>query len=210
MDTQRLLGLDSAAFRLGGCWAVPDHATAKALVGVQYDGMVVKTMNDGFEWLYRAAGTAVDASENLAMTPSAGGGAFTRLDLAFSMKLAISFANTDAQAIFTVPAGMKIMLEQLMWEVTTSFTGGSTPAIGISSSNANFNTKGDLLGGAAGDLTATLVSTGRTYKGGTLGTKFGTNGKVVLVAADTVRFDRIADVFAAGAGFVHVLGRQIQ
>jgi len=62
-----------------------------------------------------------------------------------------------------------------------------------------------LLGGSAGDLTATLVSTGLKYKGGTLGTKFGSNGIVALLAGDTIKFNRIATpFFTAGAGFVHI------
>jgi hypothetical protein len=210
MDIQSLLAKDAAAFRLGGCWAVPDHATAKALSGVQYDGMLIKTLNDGFEWVYRSAGTAVDASENLAMTPGAGGGAFTRLDLAIELKLAIAFGTADAAALLTVPVGMKLWLQSLAWEDTLSFTGGASSAIGVSSSNANYNTKGDLLGAAAGDVAATLIQTGNPYKGGTLGAKYGTNGRVILVAGDTIRFDRITSAFTAGTGFVHVLAQQIQ
>ncbi len=121
------------------------------------------------------------------------------------LKLPISFATADAAVLFTVPTltngAVGLQIDSLFWEVTTSFTGGTTPSIGASSSNSNYNTKGDLLGAA---LTAALVSTGLTYKGNTLGGKYSSNGKIVLVAGDTIRFDRIADVFAAGAGFIHV------
>jgi hypothetical protein len=124
------------------------------------------------------------------------------------LKLPVGFGLADAAVLFTVPTltngAAALELGSLWWEITTSFTGGASSAIGVSSSNASYNTKGDLLGGSAGDVAAGLLSTGLTYKGGTLGTKFGSNGKVILVAGDTVRFDRITSVFTAGAGFVHI------
>jgi len=126
------------------------------------------------------------------------------------LKLPFTFATADAGVLFTVPTltngAAAIKLDSLFWEITTSMTGGATPAIGVSSSNAKYSTKGDLLGGASGDLTASLVST-NTYVPGTLGAKFAaaaTTGKVFLVAGDTLRFDRIASAFTAGAGYVHV------
>lgn len=126
------------------------------------------------------------------------------------LKLPIGFALADAAVLLTIPTlsngAVGLQIDSLFWEVTTSFAGGSGTAIGVSSSNTGYATKGDLLGGAAGDglVGVSLVSTGLTYKGGTLGAKFGTNGKVVLVAGDAIRFDRIASVFTSGAGFVHI------
>lgn len=124
------------------------------------------------------------------------------------LKLPISFATADAAVLFTVPTltngASAIKLDSLFWEVTTSFTGGSSSAIGISSSSSLYNTKGDLLGGATGDVLATLVSTGGKLKTGTAGAKVVSTVKNYLVAGDTLRFDRIASVFTAGAGFLHV------
>ena len=124
------------------------------------------------------------------------------------LKLPFTFATADAAVLLTIPTitngAVGLQIDSLFWEITTSFTGGASSAIGISSTNANYNTKGDLLGGASGDVAATLVSTGLTYKGGTIGAKFGSNGKVVLVAGDVIRFDRITSAFTAGAGFVHI------
>lgn len=124
------------------------------------------------------------------------------------LKLAFDFSTTDAAVLFTVPAltngASAIKLDSLFWEITTSFTGGSSSAIGISSSSALYNTKGDLLGGASGDLAAALVSTGGNLKSGTAGTKVVSTVKNFLVAGDTIRFDRIASAFTAGAGFLHV------
>lgn len=126
------------------------------------------------------------------------------------LKLPFTFATADAAVLFTVPTltngAAALKIDSLFWEITTSMTGGTTPAIGVSSSNSKYNTKGDLLGGASGDLTASLVST-NTYVPGTLGAKFAaaaTTGKIFLVAGDTIRFDRIANAFTAGAGYVHV------
>lgn len=168
------------------------------------DGMVVISVDDLSFWKFDANSALADTTENLALTPATGNGRWIRADKVFDVKLAIDFNKTDAAVLFTVPTGFKLKLGRIYWEVTTSWSGGSSSAIGLSSSNAAFSTKGDLLGGASGDVAATLVSTGSPYKGGTLGTKLGSNGVIVLVGADTIRFDRITSAFTAGAGFVHV------
>jgi hypothetical protein len=122
------------------------------------------------------------------------------------LKLAIAFGTADAAVLCTIPTGLNLQILSAYWEVTTSFTGGSSSAIGVSSDATDYSTKGDILGGATGDVLATLVSTGVKYKGGTIGAKFGTNGIVVVPAGKVIRFDRITSVFTAGAGFVHIAG----
>lgn len=126
------------------------------------------------------------------------------------LKLAIGFGTADATALYTLPTltnGAKaVRIDSLYWEIGTSFTGGASSTIGISSTNTRYNVKGDLLGGSAGDVAATLVST-QVYVPGTLGAKFAvaaTTGKVILVAGDSIRFDVITSAFTAGAGFVHI------
>jgi hypothetical protein len=125
------------------------------------------------------------------------------------LKLPIAFGTADATVLFTVPTlpngCVGLYLAKFWWEVTTSFTGGSASAIGLSSSNAGYSTAGDLLGGATGDVAATLVSTTK-YKVGTAGAKISaaSPGLVILVAADTIKFNRITSAFTAGAGFVHI------
>lgn len=130
----------------------------------------------------------------------------------FHLKLPVAFGTADAAILFTVPTGMKIEIHKAYWEPTTSFTGGSSSAIGLSSSNAAYTTKGDILGGAAGDVAAGLVSTGSAYKG-VIGAKMAgpTSGAAILllVAADTIRFDRITSAFTAGAGFAHITGAML-
>lgn len=129
--------------------------------------------------------------------------------VAVHLKLPIGFGTADAATLYTIPTGKQLSIVRAYWEVTTSWTGGASSAIGVSSSNAAYNTKGNILGGAAGDVAALLVSTGGAYKG-TLGPKIlmsaGTTSCIVLVATDTIRFDQVTSTFTAGAGFVHIDG----
>ena len=101
--------------------------------------------------------------------------------------------------LFTVPTGVRLAIHRAGWDVDTSWTGGSSSAIGLSSSNAAYNTKGDIQGGAGGDLAAAM--TGPGFRGGSaIGAKFATNGFIVLVGGDTIRFDRIVSAYTAGSG----------
>lgn len=114
--------------------------------------------------------------------------------------LPVDFSKADAAVLYTVPVGKRLLLTRPFWEVITPWTGGASAAIGLSSSNAAYNTKGDLLGGAAGDLLAALTAGFR----GAVGTRLATSGLVVLIAGDTIRFDRVVSAFTAGAGFAHI------
>ena len=128
------------------------------------------------------------------------------VDLAF----AITYATADAATLYTMPTGAALKVEGLYWEVTTGFSGGSSSAIGVSTtktSPTNWSTKGDLLGGSGGDVAATLIAGARIA--GTIGTDMDTLAKVrgaLWVAADVFRFDRITSAFTDGAGYVHVWG----
>lgn len=191
-------------------------AEAKALPSDEYiDGARMATV-DGRSWKYNAASAIVSDGDQLVIVPTgfatgrwlheAGG-------RAVDLVLPISAATADAAILWTCPVGATFLIEDLAWEVLVSFTGGTTPAIGVSSSNktapTNWTTKGDLLGGAAGELTAALVASNAVF-GGTVGTDMDTVAKrrgAIWKAGDTLRFDRIADVFAAGSGNVHVYGR---
>jgi len=127
----------------------------------------------------------------------------------FNLKIAIGFATADATALATLPTAvggpknagtLRYRLISAMWETTTSWTGGASSSIGLSSSNALFNTKGDLL---AATLAAALVSTAPFST--TSGTKFGNNGGVVVLSAgDAIRFDQVVSAFTVGAGFAHL------
>lgn len=165
-----------------------------------YDGLQARVLGGG-AWRYSAASVLVN-DDLLVVEPTSEAGAWIREGAFVDLKLAISSANTDAQVLYTVPAGFELWVPGSAWEVTADWTGGSSSAIGLSSSSTFFATKGDLLGGAAGDVLATLVAAGRKYKG-TIGADVGKPGST-LVGGDTIRFDRITSAFTAGAGFAHV------
>jgi hypothetical protein len=86
-------------------------------------------------------------------------------------------------------------------------TGGSSSAIGVSSSKTGFTTKGDLLGGATGDVAAALTAA-LSPANGTIGAKMDTVAELhttLWKAADIIRFDRITSAFTAGSGAVNVV-----
>jgi hypothetical protein len=167
------------------------------------DGMLALVQSDMSFWMFNAAlATVSDVPGELLLTPAAGSGRWVRADKAFTAKLAFDFNTLDAAALFTVPEGFAIRLTaHPWWEITASMTGGSTPAIGISSSVTGYTTKGDLLGGATGDLTASLTA---GIFLGTIGPKLDTVAEfqaLLLEEGNAIRFDRIASAFAAGSGF---------
>lgn len=118
------------------------------------------------------------------------------------LRLAISYATADGAVLYTVPTATKLMISGCMWEVTTAWTGGSSSAIGISSSEAPHDTAGDIHGGASGDVLATLTV---GFKRGTQGASFtAAPNCVVLSAGSTIKFNRITSAFTAGAGYIHL------
>ncbi len=186
---------------------VADRAALSAIPAAsRYEGKIVLVQSDYSLWVFDADGTATeDENQQLIVEPDAGDGQWVRLDKDFTMKLAIAAATVDAAALCTVPAGMVLRLTgHPFWEVTTSFTGGSSSTIGASTDVTGYDTKGDLLGGAAGDAAAGLTA---GVRAGTIGGELGDNQgfhDLALVAGDVIRFDRITDAFTAGAGFVCV------
>jgi hypothetical protein len=118
------------------------------------------------------------------------------------LRLYVDFTLADAAVLYTVPANTSIAIRSCMWEVTAAWTGGTSSAIGISSDLAPHDTKGDIHGGASGDVLATLTA---GFKRGTQGASFtAAPNCVVLTAGKLIRFDRIASVFTAGAGYIHL------
>lgn len=191
---------------MNGLTGLADITAVKALdLSERSDGMLVRVSAAGgqqLEYKYVAAST-LTGDDLLVLTPAdaptAGRWVANRW---IDLKLAVGFAKADAAVLYTVPVGFTLQLGVPWWEVTTSWTGGTNSAIGLSSSNAGLSTKGDLLGGAGGDVAATIVSTGALAKG-TVGAQIG-KPPAVLQAGDTIRFDRVVDAFTAGAGFAHV------
>ncbi len=171
--------------------------------------LAVVTANDS-RWRFDSTSTAVDTTDNFVVSPTNGLGKWLRVDKTVPMKIAVAFGTADAATLFTVPAGVNIQLQDVFWEVTADWTGGTSSAIGISSADAPHSTQGDLLGGAAGsllaDLTAAISITSDPRGASFTATPF----TAVLKATDTIRFDRITSAFTAGTGFVHVVANQIQ
>lgn len=195
----------SGATGAGGvAHSVADRTALAAIAAAsRYDGMVVTVRSDHSQWQFDASASFTsDEQQQIGVTPGAGSGRWVRMHLT-KLKLAVDHTLADAAVLCTVPAGFALRLTGMpFWDVVTGFTGGTNAAIGVSAS-AIASTKGDLLGGAAGELTAVLGTAG--IKAGTIGPKIDTLVELqafFLKAADFVRFDKIADTYAAGAGFV--------
>lgn len=193
----------------GSALASGGAATRAAMTAIaaasRFDGELMVVRSDGSLWRFVAASTqTVDGAGELVLAPDAGTGRWVRAQSSFTLRLPIGYALADAAALLTVPEQMCLrQTAPAYYEITTGFTGGSSSAIGMSAS-AIATTKGDLLGGATGDVTATLGTAG--IKAGTIGPLVDTPAEVqafFLKAADVLRFNRVTSVFTAGAGFIH-------
>ena len=157
-----------------------------------------------YQWRVGFAGS--DATAQLVVDPGSGGvGKWVCVDPFFNLQFAnIDFNTPDAHVLFTVPAGLRISPIRFLFETGNAWTGGAG-AVGVSSSNAAFNTKGDLMGGAAGDVAANMGAAGFH---GTIGTKmaaaYTTRPPVVLVGGDTIRWDVIVAGYNTGNGILNV------
>jgi hypothetical protein len=187
-----------------GSTVVADATALKAIGSAdRTEGDVVILASNRSQWRFSAASTAADTTENFVLTPAVGTGRWLRTDKSVDLKLAISFATADAAVLFAVPSGFRLQIDPPYWETTADWTGGAASAIGASSSQAPHTTKGDLLGGATGDVAADLEAADGVHQG-TIGTSFSADPKkVILEAGATIRHDRITSAFTAGTGFVH-------
>lgn len=193
-------------------------ATMAALTALTADhparvhGNIVDVDADGSRWYWHSTSTLtsdgilVQAADD---APSAG--RWLRAPGSVDLALPFTYATANNAVLLTLPTGAVLAFRQAYWEVTTGFTGGSSSAIGVNSSNAACNTAGDLLGGASGDVAATLVA--GSVVPGTIGAKADALSELhadVLVAADTVKLNRITSAFTAGAGKVHLVGQLLR
>jgi len=174
-------------------------ATHPAHVG----GNVVTVLADGSEWVYHPT-SALTGDDLFVVTPTNAAGRWLRKVGTVDLKMAIAFGTADAAVLATLPAGASFLLRRGYWEVSADFTGGSSSAIGASSSGTGYTTKGDLHGGSGGDVAASLTA---GVRAGTIGADVAAG--VLLVAGDTVRFDRITSAFTAGSGFLHLVGELV-
>jgi hypothetical protein len=220
--TQNLVGVTMHAIAAGATGDIQVAGKAKVIAGAALTTPGTKLTTDATGRAVAAtiaAGTVVGVIGTQSSVTTAadqtvevelaqhGGVAIGGSGGAVHIKAPIAYTTANNAVLYTLPARMKI--NQLFWEVTTTFAGGTNSAIGVSSDTAPDETAGDLLGGGSGDVAATLVSTGAVGKGGTIGASFGSNGVVVLPAGAVIRFNRITSIFTSGAGFVHILGEFI-
>lgn len=190
------------------------NAAALDALGPNYrsDGQIRLNLATQQRWIYVDAATAVDASglffRKPTDNPATGGWCLIPGEVDIAMP--VGAATLDAAVLSMLPVNSLFMPFEFFYEIpTTGFTGGASSAIGLSSNKANYNTKGDLLGGATGDVAATLVA--GTPNLGTIGTKWATlaNKRMIMKAGDTFRYDRITSAFTAGAGRIHAVGHLI-
>ncbi len=178
-------------------------ATLKAVpLLARVDGGEWLVIADGSLWRFAATSVLTTDGDNLLVVPTVAGGAYLRMDRDLDIQLAVTSSTADAAVLYTVPTGFRLQLGVPFWSVSQTFTTGSAGAAGIKSSNSGLATAGDILGGASGDLVATLVSTG-AYSKGTVGAKIG-KPAAVLSAGETIIFNLIAGTYTAGTGIAHV------
>lgn len=181
------------------------RAAVKAIAAAnRFDGQLVMVLTDNSLWRFNASSAlADDTAQELALEPDAGTGCWIRADKTFVMKIPVAFGMADGATIETVPEGMALRLAGVpYWEVTTPWSGGSSSAIGISSNKTGFTAAGAVLGGAAGDVEATLVA---GIAAGTIGTGFDSLAEhqaALFEEGDTLTYEEITSAFTAGAGFV--------
>jgi hypothetical protein len=189
----------------GSVASVADRDALKAIAAAnRADGKMVMVRTDGSLWRFVAASTLTsDEALELAIEPTAGTGCWIRADKAFVMKLPLSAANADHDELLTIPEGFAVRLAGLpYWEVAEAFDGGSASAIGVASSRTGFTAAGAVLGGAAGDVAATLVA---GIASGTIGTGFDSLAEIqaaLFEEGDIFYYEEITSAFTSGSGFV--------
>lgn len=176
------------------------------------NGQVFLVLADNTLWKFHSS-SALTGDDILVAAPGSGSGRFLRMPGAGKFELPFTSATADGTALLMMQAGQELAVERAAWRIAVDLTGGAASAIGLSSnktSPTNWSTKGDILGGAAGDVAATLVA---GFKVGTIGTEMDTLTKtrgLVLVSGDTVKIDRITSAFTAGSGNAVLIGMLIK
>lgn len=177
-------------------------AAVKAIPALcRYDGQDIIVSADGSRWKFSAT-SALTGDDLLVIAPTAGDGRWLRATGRAKLSMAVTKDTADAAVLLTLQAGQRLRIQDLYWTITADFTGGSSSAIGVSSNKSGFSTKGDLLGGATGNVAAALTAA-LSPAVGTVGTTLST--RAVFKATDTIRFDRITSAFTAGTGTVELI-----
>lgn len=185
--------------------SVATMTALKAVPAKSRDHGAVKHVEaDNSLWYFHSSST-LTGNDILVATPASGSGRWLRMPGRAYLSLPFTFATADATALLTLQAGQQLRLWDLYWEISTDLTGGTSSAIGVSSNKTGYTTKGDLLGGAGGNVEADLTEA-LSPTVGTIGAKLdGDDARAIFVSANTIRFDRITSAFTAGSGSVVVV-----
>mgnify|MGYP000923886183 CR=1 FL=1 len=182
----------------------------KAIKAGQRDHGMPARVTDGVAagpWRFHAT-CALTGDDVLVVTPADNPtvGRWLRDVGACELVFPFTFETADAAVHCALQAGCFLHVLEPSWMVSTSFTGGTSSTIGLSSNKTGFTSKGDLLGGAAGDAAANLTASATVRRMGTIGAGFDTLAKrrVIWGPGDNFRHDRITSAFAAGVGQVRV------
>lgn len=164
----------------------------------------------GQMWRYSLS-SAVTGDDKLVATPdNTSTGRFLRCPGKVTLEMDFTYATADAAILYTIPTGALFRPMFAAWDIAADMTGGSSSAIGVSSSNVTgLTTKGDILGGGTGDVAAALTLA-LSPTPGTVGAVLTSANRLLFGAAKTFRFDRITSAFTAGSGKVLVTGDLIR
>lgn len=189
--------------------SVATVAALKALddTGELVHGNEITVDADGSRWRFHST-SALTGDDILVVTPTASAyasaGRWLRCPGRVALACPFTHATADGATLLTIPTGAVFKLESAHWHITTAMTGGSSSAIGVASTGAT--TAGDILGGASGDVAASLTA-GR--KVGTIGALMDSDAELherLYVATNTFTFERVTSAFTAGAGNVVLVG----
>lgn len=160
-------------------------------------------LTDGSRWFFHST-SALTGDDIIVVAPTTGSGRWLRQIGYADLALPFTAATADGATLLTIPTGCVFKLESAHWDITVAMTGGSSSAIGVAATG--HTTAGDILGGATGDVEATLTA-GR--KAGTVGAKMDTDVELhsmIFGAAAAFTFERITSAFTAGSGNVRLVG----
>lgn len=170
-------------------------------------GNIVSVDADGSRWYFHSS-SALTADNILVALPDASAyasaGRWLRCPGRVALACPFTYATADGATLLTLPTGCVFKLDSAHWHVTTSLTGGSSSAIGVACTSQS--TAGDILGGASGDVAASLTAGRRV---GTIGAKMDAVSEMhanLFIAAEAFTFERITSAFTAGAGNVVLVG----
>ncbi|RTL30301.1 MAG: hypothetical protein EKK55_02180 [Rhodocyclaceae bacterium] len=191
-----------------------EHTQAEALALKKSD-WGGRVLIDGVPFVWSETSTRNDASNLIYLRPtlltSGDAGRFIVDTRSLNLRIPVTAAQADAATIFTVPTGcaFKVVDPGFWWDITTtSFTGGSSASMGISSNKTGFTGKGSLLGGTGGDVLATLATSAsptlgtRGFRTFPAGSRIVTETLAVASAAATPSYtiDQLLAVKTVGTG----------